>query len=195
MLHFINQRQGTKSMLKEQEAMDLRWIKYKNKLSPHCQQLLVKTFTWDFENRPDIHFLQRSAWFSYALCTSPNSDPCSHHKGIKAPASSTNRMGSDSRPCRTLSPLLAAAAAVLADEKDMCEERCCEGVRTMLDGLKPSRSKSETNLLTDAKSSSESKKPNASQRARSRYRAPGSTKPAPSGQLGDRAATHRTNAM
>lgn len=58
----FDETKGTRHILKEQEALKLRWPKH-NPVSEDLQLLVTNMFTWFFEKRPDIFSVMEDPWF------------------------------------------------------------------------------------------------------------------------------------
>lgn len=58
----FDETKGTKSILEEQRVLDFHWPKMR-KISTTCKNLIKNMFTWDYEQRPDIHAVLAEQWF------------------------------------------------------------------------------------------------------------------------------------
>lgn len=53
--------QGTKCIVEEQKTLDMKWLMVRRP-TPACQQLIRRTFTWEFVERPTARSVLLDCW-------------------------------------------------------------------------------------------------------------------------------------
>lgn len=53
--------QGTKCIVEEQRSLDMKWLMVRRPTAA-CQQLIRRTFTWDFADRPTARSVLLDRW-------------------------------------------------------------------------------------------------------------------------------------
>jgi len=77
--------QGTKCIVEEQKALDMKWLMVRRPTQA-CQQLIRRTFTWDFTERPSARTVLLDCWMldqfvSANQAPHPVTQPCPGHPG------------------------------------------------------------------------------------------------------------------
>jgi len=61
--------QGTKSIVEEQKSLDMKWLLVRRP-SAACQQLIRRTFTWDFSERLTSRAVLLDRWMTETFAAS-----------------------------------------------------------------------------------------------------------------------------